>query len=186
MASRMAIASAVALALFCLHAGGTHSTLAANQPTTSGANAMAAKIPTAAEMIGSWELLGLDPADEKGNPVPRESIGVAATLQPDTGEISIFPDGRVFVLMSRRARSAAPPSPPGTQDGFFAMRGTYTYNESDGLLTYTPDVASDVRREKRPFRRWATLDGDRLTLRTEKEQMDSYWLVRWQKIPARK
>ena len=141
-------------------------------------------VPSAAELMGSWELMGLEPADADGRPIPKEQVSVAASLQPDTGEISIFADGRIFVLMSRRARSEQPPAPPGTQDGFFAMRGTYTYQ--DGLLTYTPDVASDVRREKRPFKRWATLDGDRLTLRTEKEQMDSYWLVRWKKIPDRK
>jgi hypothetical protein len=136
-------------------------------------------VPSAAELVGSWELLGLEPADADGRPLTSGALAAAAALQPDTGELTAFPDGRIFVLMSRRDRAARPPA-PGTPDGFFAMRGHYTYE--DGLLTYTPDVCSNVQREKLPFRRWATVDGDRLVLRTEQEQGGTYWLVHWRRI----
>jgi hypothetical protein len=139
-------------------------------------------IPVAKELLGSWELVKLEQVDEAGKPLAAGSAAQVSIPQPDAGEITLFPDGRIFVLMSRRDRAEKAKAGGATDPlaGFFSMRGTYVFK--CGLLTYTPELASDVRREKIPFRRWAQLEGPDLYLRTAREQTGTYWILHWKRI----
>jgi hypothetical protein len=119
-------------------------------------------------LIGSWRLVSYDRHDADG--------GVTAVYGPSPrGRLSYDAAGRMSVHMldPRRKLFAAGDSFGGADDevraafqGYFGYFGTYSVDAKAGVVTHRVEGASYPNYVGSEQRRFFTLAGDRLTLRT--------------------
>jgi hypothetical protein len=145
----------------------------------------------AQDLVGTWKLIAIDERDGDGQRVVPLDYG-----PEPTGMLMYDAWGRMSVQVMRRARprfasedvhSATADQAKSALTGYGAYFGTYTVDESAGIVTHHVQGALNPNWEGTDQRRRFTLSGDTLTLSPPEFPAAGQKRTRqltWQRLPA--